>query len=703
MFLEKVMSNSITSIENKESTETKKGSAGFFIGIILAVIVIFALFATSYQYLSTQRIQKEEALAHLQRNITYTRAESIQTWLSGLLESTKRLAGSEIFRLFSEEMNKLPEGTPLLFSGSGKNLSDQGDEAEQLYSQIPFMQNLLSEFVRYSVDFQSARIVTSRGEPYLASDSVPPMTTDQAETAKRAVKESTVLYGPIQMSTQGELLLDMYIPIYSNQDFSKTPVAVLIVGINARKKLLEVLSPGDYRQQGLKLKLVQYTGKDYQVLIPEMEAFFSLPEFQLNEQKEYPFGLRDEFATKGRAYMYGYRVPTLNWWIIAEHNESYIGDSFKAESKAVYAVTGLLSLVLLLCFLAAWWWLIGRRQSSINKNMNNLLIVIEDQKKLLDGINSTISDPISLTDGDGKFVYVNKAFASAVGREEESCIGLDSPAVFGFDTAKRLNVSDQHVLLSGESVTINEVIWLRSKRYYFQISKTPLLESGSRTVKGIVSVFRDITQLIEMEKRSHRVVQQTIDALVSTIEEADPFLGGHSRIMGAVASLVSKQLGLTDIDVATVEAAANLSQVGKMFVPREIVLKPSALSPEEKHEMERHVEYAYNVLKDIEFDLPVIDAITQMNERLDGKGYPNNLSGDKISLHAKVLAVANAFAAMARPRSYRPALPIDEVLTILERDSGTMFDATIVRALREVLGTAAGENLIALAAQAKAV
>jgi HD-GYP domain-containing protein (c-di-GMP phosphodiesterase class II) len=215
-------------------------------------------------------------------------------------------------------------------------------------------------------------------------------------------------------------------------------------------------------------------------------------------------------------------------------------------------------------------------------------------------------------------------------------------------------------------------------------------------------VFRDITQLVETQERSRRVVQQTIDALVRTIEEADPFLGGHSRIMGGIASLMAKQLRLSDAEVATVEAAANLSQIGKMFVPREILLKPGILTPEEKQEMEKHVEYARNVLKGIEFDLPVVEAIYEMNERLDGRGYPRGLSGDQISMDARVLAVANAFTAMAKPRSYRPALPVNEVIATLERQTDS-YDQNVVEALKQVIATPAGERLVEQAAHAKAV
>ena len=344
----------------------------------------------------------------------------------------------------------------------------------------------------------------------------------------------------------------------------------------------------------------------------------------------------------------------------------------------------------------------GRDQREVANRFQEMNTVIGEQKRLLDGINSTITDPIALTDTQGIFRYVNLAFAKVVGRDVESTVGLDVSAIFGFDTAKRLNASDQRVLMANESIMVVETLWLQSKRYIFQISKSPLRsDEGQQSISGIVSVYRDITKTVEAEERGRRAVQQTIDALISAIEASDPFLGGHSRIMSKLSGMIAKAMQLPERDAQTIEVAANLSQIGKAFVPRELLLKPGQLTDEEKKIVESHVEHTKNVLSQIEFDLPVVDAIYQMNEHLDGSGYPQKLTAEQISTDAKVLAVANAFAAMARPRSYRDGMPVEKVLSILSQNSNT-YDATVVQALRAVLQTPEGEKLIQLAATSKA-
>lgn len=160
----------------------------------------------------------------------------------------------------------------------------------------------------------------------------------------------------------------------------------------------------------------------------------------------------------------------------------------------------------------------------------------------------------------------------------------------------------------------------------------------------------------------------------------------------AIGDLV-KTLGLSEEDESTVRTAASLSQIGKMQLPRELLTKPGAFTPEERQAMERHVEYARETLKNINFELPVVEAISQMNEFMDGSGYPEKLHGDEIGICGRILSVANTFCALIRPRSYRNAKSVDVALNILESESAK-YDQHVVHALREYLKTPAGEKFV---------
>jgi PAS domain S-box-containing protein len=676
--------------------------------MIITIVLIGATFAIAYYQASVSRKNMEADILQLQRSIYAERTSTADVWVLSMVEQIRRLVGSNIFQLFASEVDKLPDGVPLLFAPQDGEAPSPGEagsrgDAAQLSSQLPLMRTLLTDFIA-NAKFSEARIVTTNGDPYISTQAAMlPLSTAQKQFVAHVVRTGDMLYGPLESRQEG-IVFDLFVPImppqYEKQN--NRPVAVIVVTQPAGQQLAAFLAPGAGDNSQRNICLVQKVGEAFQVVAPGMTGLRNVADFPLDVSGGLEFALRRSFIGEADVYSSGFKLRVLNWWIVVETEAAAVQAALSEKAKTIYGLAALIAAVLVLFVSTVWWRLIGRQQSAINSQFRDLLVVIEDQKKLLDGINSTMSDPISLSDSKGVYRYVNAAFARAVGRAPEDVVGLDGPAVFGFDTSRRLNIADQHVLMTGESITVNEILWLQAKRYHFQISKTPLKDAGSRAPQGIVSVYRDITQLVETEERSRRMVQQTIDALVRTIEESDPFLGGHSRIMGSIAGLIARQLRLGEADVATIEAAANLSQVGKMFVPREILLKPGALTPEEKREMERHVEYAHNVLKAIEFDLPVLPAIDQMNERLDGKGYPKGLAGDQISIHARVLAVANTFAAMAKPRSYRSALPVNEVLTILEGQKDS-YDQDVVAALRQVLVTPAGERVVQQAASAKAV
>jgi len=128
-------------------------------------------------------------------------------------------------------------------------------------------------------------------------------------------------------------------------------------------------------------------------------------------------------------------------------------------------------------------------------------------------------------------------------------------------------------------------------------------------------------------------------------------------------------------------------------VPNEILTKPGKLTDEEMATMEEHVEHAYRILKDIDIEEGVLLAIYQMNERIDGSGYPKKLRYDEIILPARILSVLNVFCAMIRPRAYRGAKEPVQALDILGSES-TKFDAAVVDALGNVIKTPAGEKLL---------
>ncbi len=200
---------------------------------------------------------------------------------------------------------------------------------------------------------------------------------------------------------------------------------------------------------------------------------------------------------------------------------------FLAQRNAIVIWAVIAVVVVLLALLAVWWWLVGRNARNVSAELLQLYQISNQQKQLLDGINSALVDGIVLTDKGGMVQYANQAFARMVGRSDEELVGMDCAAIFGYDTALRLYKQLDVAIQSEQSFMFKDVMWLQSKKYHYQITCSPY-RNESGVITGTVSVFRDITQLVDAQERNQRMVRQTIAAFMHAIEAVDPYLGGQS-------------------------------------------------------------------------------------------------------------------------------------------------------------------------------
>ena len=197
-----------------------------------------------------------------------------------------------------------------------------------------------------------------------------------------------------------------------------------------------------------------------------------------------------------------------------------------------------------------------------------------------------------------------------------------------------------------------------------------------------------------VKKKKEQAIEQIATTLVRAIELRDPYLAGHSRRVAGFSHEVALRMGAGAEEIRTIEIAAQLSQIGKLKVPRSILNKPERHNEAEMQEMRRHIDYATDILKDVDFDLPVYEAVAQMHERLDGGGYPKGLKGADIRLTARILGVCDVFCARVEPRAYRAVISPDHALEILGQNP-ERYDPKVVEVLREVVSSVPGEKLIA--------
>lgn len=174
---------------------------------------------------------------------------------------------------------------------------------------------------------------------------------------------------------------------------------------------------------------------------------------------------------------------------------------------------------------------------------------------------------------------------------------------------------------------------------------------------------------------------RTIEALALAIEAKDQTTGDHLRRVQIYAREIAQDLGLPEDVRLALQAASILHDVGKIAVPDYIISKPGRLTPEEFKKMKVHPLVGAEIIERIDFPYPVAPIVRAHHEKWDGSGYPFGLREEQIPIGARILAAVDCFDALASDRQYRKALPLDQVLSMVQAEAGKSFDPHVVEIL----------------------
>ncbi|OAA29352.1 hypothetical protein AT15_02200 [Kosmotoga arenicorallina S304] len=196
----------------------------------------------------------------------------------------------------------------------------------------------------------------------------------------------------------------------------------------------------------------------------------------------------------------------------------------------------------------------------------------------------------------------------------------------------------------------------------------------------IASQFFRMKQITELENQAK---EEVIYALVRALETGDPYTSGHSVRVANYAIMLGKKLNLNEDELNTLKWAALLHDIGKIGVPREILLKTGKLNAYELQIIREHVKTGVDMLKDFHSLKKMIPIIATHHECWDGKGYPEGLKGEEIPLLSRILSIVDAYDAMRSNRPYRAPMSFEEALEEIIKNAGTQFDPQIVRVFVE--------------------
>jgi HD-GYP domain-containing protein (c-di-GMP phosphodiesterase class II) len=172
-----------------------------------------------------------------------------------------------------------------------------------------------------------------------------------------------------------------------------------------------------------------------------------------------------------------------------------------------------------------------------------------------------------------------------------------------------------------------------------------------------------------------------IRGLTAAIDAKDPYTSGHSERVARIAARLGEALGMSSAQRSDLYLTGLLHDVGKIGIDDQVLKKDGPLTPDERRQIQLHVEIGVKILKDLKKLNHILPGVKHHHESLDGTGYPDHLAGNEIPIEARILAVADAFDAMSSNRPYRRRMSLAQIDKILLEGRNVQWDSDVIDAL----------------------
>ena len=186
-----------------------------------------------------------------------------------------------------------------------------------------------------------------------------------------------------------------------------------------------------------------------------------------------------------------------------------------------------------------------------------------------------------------------------------------------------------------------------------------------------------------LEQYSHELEISTVNTIMTlqtALEEKDQYTAGHTTRVTAYSQQIGAFMQLPQEEMTILKRACELHDIGKLVIDVSCIQKPGPLTEEEWEKVKKHPEVGETIIKPLRFLKREGDIVRHHHERLDGRGYPDQLTGNELDILTKIVTVADSYDAMTSKRSYKVNLTREHAIEEVERCAGSQFDPEVVKA-----------------------
>ncbi len=348
-------------------------------------------------------------------------------------------------------------------------------------------------------------------------------------------------------------------------------------------------------------------------------------------------------------------------------------------------------LITLALMILVWRHGINRRLESAYSEQSALSNQNEALSEFLQSVSDSQPTAIAAIDKDFRIRFANQEMGKLSDVPAADLMNRRFETAFNAEDAKIVKAAVKNAL-GGRKTQVVLDLKVKDSLHYMKFQGIPLGYEKTSDQGQALIVLQDITDLVSARETAEANLKQLVGTLTQIIDARDPWSTFHSQRVSDVSAAIAEEMECSLRDIETVKTAGQLMNLGKIFVPSEILTKTTPLDDAELELVHGSMKKGAALLEGVVFGGPVAETLMQVTEHWDGNGGPEGLSGQDILQEARILAVANAFVGMVSSRAHRSGFDFDKASKFLNEDVGTKFDRRVVTALLSVIEIKGGRE-----------
>ena len=669
--------NSFKASENQSSSGLLKLSVGILVVLVVGLWLIMRFAASQ----ADQDIQNWQSRLTL---IADSRAADASAWLNRHLLTVEQLAADASIQLYatqaaiSDDQSSVDAQRGYIFNFLSAEADRSGFHERRAIDTVAANVKRPHRAGLAVVDGAGMLLVMSPGMPALRPEEWP-----------FTASGSFIALGPTLGDKTPLVLFGARILPAENIDGVKTPGAWVIGARPLDGDFLDALKqPGDNSETAETYVVVPGGDGIVTAITPLVEGGRlgvarrdDAANFAANQPNG--FGTYNNYAGT-QVFVTGKELTApVNWTLVRTITAQEANTAISDRRNSLMLTLSLAVLFVLAALILAWRHGVSRKLELSYKEQAALSQQKESLYRFVQSVCDGQRNAIAALDADMTVRFTNQKLASItnIGCAELMNRRLDT--AFSGDLAEQMR-SNVAAAANGEARLDRIIFGDAGEEATYQLETLPLNAGGNNSAEALL-VMQDISDLVTAQDRSETLFRQLVGTLTEIIDARDPWSKHHSARVADVAAAIAEELAMDEDITESITIAGQLVNLGKIFVPIEILTKQTPLTDKEFTLVRNSMHKGAALVSGLDFKGPVAATLGQMHENWDGSGNPEGLSGEAIEPGARVLAIANAFVGMVSARAHRDGLGFDKAADFLQADAGSKYERRSVAALQSVL------------------